>query len=369
MGRLFTLIIKELRMILRNRQARMVIIVPVLLQVAIFPFAATMEIRNASIGIYDEDGGKYARELTQRLERAAAFTHVMALRGDQAVREALDNQEVLLVVRFSPEFSSQVAANGSAAVQVALDGRRSNGGQIAMNYIQSIFEQYRLELMEERGQGVKPRAELQFRDWYNPNLDDKWFVLPSLVALITTIGVLILTSLSVAREREQGTMEQLLVSPLGTGQIFLGKAAPALLIAMFQGSVILGAAVFVYHIPFSGSLPLFYGSMLIYCLSLIGVGLLVSALSETQQQSFIGVFMFLMPAILLSGYISPVENMPIWFQYVSEANPIRHFVEIAKLIYLKDASFAVVRERLGIMLIIAACTSGVAYAAFRRKVA
>ena len=219
------------------------------------------------------------------------------------------------------------------------------------------------------GKAKPNNSELVVRNWYNPNLDYKWFVVPSLIAMITTIGVMIVTSLSVAREREQGTLDQLLVSPLATWQIFVGKAVPALIVATFQATIVLAIGIWAYQIPFAGSLALFYFTMVIYGLSLVGFGLLISALCSTQQQAFIGVFVFMMPAILLSGYVSPVENMPVWLQHLTWINPIRHFTDITKQIYLKDASLSIVWGSLWPLLFIAATTGSVAYAMFRRKIA
>ncbi|PLM50016.1 hypothetical protein CWN29_27120, partial [Klebsiella pneumoniae] len=186
---------------------------------------------------------------------------------------------------------------------------------------------------------------------------------------ITTIGVMIVTSLSVAREREQGTLDQLLVSPLATWQIFVGKAVPALIVATLQATIVLAIGIWAYQIPFAGSLLLFYFTMVIYGLSLVGFGLLISSLCATQQQAFIGVFVFMMPAILLSGYVSPVENMPQWLQDLTWINPIRHFTDITKQIYLKDASLEIVWGSLWPLLVIAANTGSAAYAMFRRKIA
>ncbi|WP_165456851.1 ABC transporter permease [Klebsiella pneumoniae] len=188
-------------------------------------------------------------------------------------------------------------------------------------------------------------------------------------AMITTIGVMIVTSLSVAREREQGTLDQLLVSPLATWQIFVGKAVPALIVATLQATIVLAIGIWAYQIPFAGSLLLFYFTMVIYGLSLVGFGLLISSLCATQQQAFIGVFVFMMPAILLSGYVSPVENMPQWLQDLTWINPIRHFTDITKQIYLKDASLEIVWGSLWPLLVIAATTGSAAYAMFRRKIA
>ncbi len=368
LGRLATLIVKELLMLLRDKQSRMIIIMPVLMQVAVFPFAATLEITNASIGVFSEDSGPHSVEITQRLARAKSFSKVLLLHNDQDAHNAVDNQQILLLARFPAEFSRNIAAGEPAQIQFILDGRRSNGGQIAMNYIRSILEDYQNELLKSNFEKTAVDGGIEFRNWYNPNLDYKWFVVPSLIALITTISVLIVTALSVARVREQGTLEQLLVSPLSTWQIFAGKAVPAMIVACFQGTIILLAGILVYRIPFSGSLPLFYATMLIYGCSLIGFGLLISAVCSTQQQAFIGVFLFMMPCILLSGYISPVENMPKWLQALTMANPIRHFTEITKQIYLKDASFSVIWESVFPLVIIIVCTVSLAYAIFRRKV-
>ena len=353
--RLWTLIRKELQSLLREPQTRMILIMPVLIQVLLFPFAATLEVTNATIAIYNEDSGRHAVELTQRFARAKAFTHVLLLKSPQAIQPTIDEQKALLVVRFPADFSRNLDNYQTAPLQLLLDGRNSNSAQIAANYLQQIVKNYQQDLLQDK---AKPNnSELVVRNWYNPNLDYKWFVVPSLIAMITTIGVMIVTSLSVAREREQGTLDQLLVSPLATWQIFVGKAVPALIVATMQATIVLAIGIWAYQIPFAGSLLLFYFTILI------------SSLCSTQQQAFIGVFVFMMPAILLSGYVSPVENMPQWLQDLTWINPIRHFTDITKQIYLKDASLKIVWGSLWPLLVIAATTGSAAYAMFRRKIA
>ncbi|AFI91014.1 ABC transporter permease [Pectobacterium parmentieri] len=375
--RLWTLIIKELQSLLRDPQTRSILVLPVILQVSLFPFAATLDVTNATIAIYSEDSGPHAIELTQRFAKAKSFSHVLMLHSPQDVTPTLDNQRALLILRFPPQFSRDIASGNSASLQLILDGRRSNSAQIAANDVQHIVRDYQLELLAARSAQSSANqnssntnnSELVVRHWYNPNLDYKWFVVPSLIAMIATIGVLIVTALSVAREREQGTLEQLLVSPLSTSQIFIGKAVPALIVATFQATIVLLAGILIFHIPFAGSLLLFYTTMLIYGLSLVGFGLLISSLCATQQQAFIGVFVFLMPAILLSGYVSPVENMPIWLQHITWINPICHFTDITKQIYLKDADFSIIWGSLWPLLIITLTTGSAAYAIFRRNIA
>ena len=365
--RLWTLIRKELQSLLREPQTRAILILPVLIQVILFPFAATLEVTNATIAVYNEDNGRHAVELTQRFAKAKAFSHVVLLQNPRQIQPTIDQQKALLLIRFPADFSRNIAQFKKANVQIILDGRNSNSAQIAANYLQQIIENYQQELIT--GKPKPNNSELVIRNWYNPNLEYKWFVVPSLIAMITTIGVLIVTSLSVAREREQGTLDQLLVSPLATWQIFVGKAVPALIVATFQASIVLGVGIWAYQIPFAGSLLLFYFAMTIYGLSLVGFGLLISAMCSTQQQAFIGVFVFMMPAILLSGYVSPVENMPVWLQNLTWVNPIRHFTDITKQIYLKDASMKIIWQSLWPLLVIAASTGSAAYAMFRRKIA
>ena len=210
-------------------------------------------------------------------------------------------------------------------------------------------------------------SEVVTRFWFNPNLDYKNFILPNLVAIITTIGSLILTALSVSREREQGTFDQLLVSPLTPEMIMIGKAVPAMIVAFFQATLILCAAVFIYDVPFRGSLFVLYAGMFFYALSLVGVGLFISSLCNTQQQAFLGAFSFMMPAVMLSGFAAPVENMPRWLQIATWPNPVRHFVEIVKGVFLKDASFERVFSLIWPLVLIGAINLTAAALMFRRK--
>jgi ABC-2 type transport system permease protein len=363
--RILALIRKELQILLADPQSRKLVVIPVVLQVILFPLAATLEVKNNTLAILDEDGGAASTELSQRFARARAFTGVIHLTGADQIAGALDGQRAIAVVRFGPDFSRQAAAGLPAPMQILLDGRRSNSSQIAASYIQDITTAY----FNERGQaaGRPPDSEVIVRHRYNPNLEYQWFILPSLVAIILTVSALILTALSVAREREHGTFEQLLVSPLTPEMIMLGKAAAVLLVGLFQASVIIAAAVFVYGVPLSGSLALIYLSAVMYFLALVGVGLFISAICSTQQQAFLGAFAFIMPAILLSGYASPVENMPQWLQTATWINPIRHFMVIVKSIFLKDASIGFVLESAIPLAIIAAVTLSVAVVIFRRR--
>ena len=363
--RIATLIIKELQALLRDRQSRALLIVPVLLQLAIFPFAATLEVTNNTLAIFNQDSGAESIELLERLSRAAAFTHVIYLHSEQELQRVIDRQQALLVLRFQPDFSRNVLDGQSAPIQAILDGRRSNSAQIALGYVRQILQQY-LDAGNAAA-GRHAQSELTVRNWFNPNLDYVRHIIPSLVAIITTISTLVVTSLSVAREREQGTFDQLLVSPLTPGMIMVGKTVPALLVATAQATIILSAGVFVYRIPFQGSLGLLYASMFFYILAVAGFGLLISSICSTQQQAFLGAFSFMMPAVLLSGFPSPVENMPAWLQYVDWLNPLRHFIVIVKGVFLKNAGLAELMPSFWPLLVIAVITLGLADWLFRRR--
>lgn len=365
--RLRALIIKELQALLGDSTGRRILIVPVILQTTLFPLSTTLEVKNNTLAVFNEDAGGESVELIQRFARARAFTNLLVLHSDHEVRDTLEDQKALLVVRFPQDFSRRLASGDPAPLQVLLDGRRSNSSQIAFSYVQDIVQNYLEETAAARG--IPPASELLIRHRFNPNLDYKYFILPSLIAIILTITTLIVTSLSVAREREQGTFDQLLVSPLSPEMILIGKAVPALLVGLAQATIILLAAVLVYRIPFQGSLLLLYGGACVYVLALVGFGLLISSICATQQQAFLGTFAFVMPAILLSGFTAPVENMPGWLQTVTLANPLRHFVMISKSIFLKDADAGFVFHSLVPLLLIALITLSLSVLIFRRRTA
>ncbi len=367
LSRIQALVRKEFQSLLSTKSGRLLLILPVILQTALFPFAATLEVKNASLAVFNEDSGRASVEMVQRFAASGAFTHVIPVWSAAAIRESIGTREALLAVHIPADFSRKVAGGESSPVQVILDGRRSNSAQIAFSYLQSVVDGYLKDRATAVGRVVS--SEIVSRNWFVPNLEYTHFILPSLVAIITTIGSLIVTALSVAREREQGTFEQLLVSPLSPEMIMIGKAVPAVAVGFFQATLILIAAVYLYDVPFCGSLGLLYGGMFFYALALVGVGLFISSVSTTQQQAFLGAFVFMVPAILLSGYTAPVENMPPWLQHLTWINPVRHFVEIVKGVFLKDASWGRVLTLVWPLGVISAVNLTLAALMFRRKAA
>ncbi|MBG0789132.1 MAG: ABC transporter permease [Desulfovibrionaceae bacterium] len=359
-NRIVALIVKELQQLFATKTSIRMLLMPLLLQLAVFPFATTLEVKEASIAILNEDSGAEAVELIQRYHAASAFSDVLYVTDAASLRDALDGQRALLAIRVPPDFSKKVLAGTPVAIQALIDGRRSNAAQIAFSYIRQVTNDYVGERI-----GFSAPASLVVRNVYNPNLDYKWFVLPSLVAIIATVSCLLVTAMSLAREREEGTYDQLLVTPLTPAYIMLGKAVPGILVSMTQSSIIASAAVFVYGVPFTGAVWLLLTATFAYSLALSGVGLLISSFSTSQQQAFMGMFSYMVPSVILSGYLAPVENMPAFLRFLSAVNPLTHFISMAKGIFLKSYGFSAVAPDLLALLAISSVTLLTAGMAFR----
>ena len=365
-GRIRALIRKELLAVLRDRRSRLVLIGPPLIQLLVFSFAATLDVTNVSIGILNRDAGRWGTELVQRIDGAPTFSRIVPVHAVQEVDALIDTRAVIAVVHVGPEFSRDVEAGRPARFQVILDGRRSNAAQIVQGYLARIADSLSTDI-EVRRHGAAAAEAIVERHWFNPNLDYQWFTVPSLIGVIALLISLVVTSQSVARERELGTFDQLLVSPLRVHEILIGKTVPPLLIGLFHATVFVLAAALVFQVPLLGSLALLYASLVIYLASIIGVGLFISALAQTQQQAFLGAFLFTAPAVLLSGFASPIDNMPDWLQTLTMANPLRHFLVIVRGIFLKDLPAAEVLANALPLMVIAAITLGASAWLFTRR--
>jgi ABC-2 type transport system permease protein len=360
------LIIKEFLAVLRDPKGRMVLILPPLVQLFLFSFAMTLEVKNVSVAIYNQDSGHESYEIIQRIKGSPTFNNVIYLQKESDIKPTIDQQKAMMVIQFPADFSRKIQSKQSADMQMILDGRRSNSASIASGYINDIINRYNQNFKAEIGQELAP-AVLVPINWFNPNLEYEWYTVPSLVALLSMLIALVLTSLSVAREREMGTFEQLLISPITPREILLGKTIPALLLAMAEGTVILVCAIFVFGIKFQGSFILLYCSLAVFLLAIVGFGLFISAMCTTQQQTVVGTFLFMTPAVNLSGFATPVENMPQWLQYFSEVIPLKHFLIVVKGVFLKDISAQMVFDNTWPNLIIAAFTLTAAGWLFRRR--
>lgn len=367
-NRISALIWKELLAVLRDPKSRISIFMPPLIQLFIFTFAATLDVKNVPIGILNKDFGEQSIEMIQRFHGSPMFNKIVFLKGEEEIAPFIDNQRGLMVVSFAETFSRHLKANKPTNMQLILDGRRSNSAQIVSGYVSSIVEQYNTELALNEKLPT-PHTRLFPRNWFNPNLLYYWYNIPSLVATLSMLTCLIVTTQSIARERELGTFDQLLVSPLLPIEILIGKIIPGIIVGMIEGTLMMTVGVLILGVPFTGSLPLFFMTLLIFVTAISGVGLFISSLSATQQQAMLGTFVFMMPSVLLSGFATPIENMPIWLQPVAYTIPLTFMLIVSKGIFLKAMPAFIVFENIWPMVIIGIFTISGAGWFFRRRLA
>lgn len=364
-GRIWALVVKELLAVWRDKKSRFVLIVPPLIQLAVFSYAATYDVTDVTVALFNQDDGLASRELVARIQGSPTFARLQVVDDQTALAAAVDRRDAMVGLRIPQDFSRRVEAGQGASVQVVLDGRRSNTAQIASGYLTTILIDFNAAVAARAGRAVGPT--LVTRVWFNPNLESLWVVVPGLVGVLTQVVALVVTGLSVARERELGTFEQLLVTPLRPWEILVGKTAPGMLIGLFEGSIIVVASQVWFHVPLTGSVLLLYGALAVFLLCIIGVGLFISALSSTQQQAIMGAFFFMVPSIILSGFATPVQNMPEWMQALTVVNPVRHILVVLWGVFLKDMPAVLVWHSVWPMAVVAAVTLAGSVWLFRRR--
>ncbi|MBS0652584.1 MAG: ABC transporter permease [Verrucomicrobia bacterium] len=363
--RILPLIWKELLAVLRDPKSRMAILVPPIIQLLIFASAATLDVKDVPIGILNRDSGVQAFDLVQRFHGTPFFSQIVYLEAVEEIGPFIDNQKGVMVVSIGEDFSRRLNQNLPAEVQLILDGRKSNTAQILSGYTTTIIQQFNADFSAQAG---IPQQNVQLfpRFWFNPNALYSWFNIPSLVCTLTMLACLVVTTQSIARERELGTFDQLLVSPLSTREILVGKTIPGILVGMLEGTFLMVVGTFVYQVPFAGSLLLFFLSQFVFVCAISGVGLFISSLCSTQQQAMLGTFVFMLPAILLSGFATPIENMPSWLQSVTYLIPLRYMLVNTKGIFLKAIPADIVLSNTWPMALIAVFTLATAGFFFRK---
>ena len=360
--RLRAQIIKELLCLLRDPKNRMVLIGPPLIQLLVFSFAMTLEVKHIDIALLNRDSGGAAVELIQQIQSADLVEHIRVASSEAELAEMIDTQQAMAGVVIPETFSRDIAQGKSGTAQVIIDGRKANAGQIALGYLQTITGNVAKTLRPTRG--GEPAS---VRHWFNPNLIYLWYVEPSLSGILVTLIALMVTALSIARERELGTFDQLLVSPCTPTEIIVAKAIPAFLVSIVLALVMMGAGVFIYCIPFTGSFGLLFLCLMLFILSLVGIGLMLSSICSTQQQAILGTFAVVVPAIILSGFATPVENMPLALQWLAQCIPLTHYLIILQGSFLKALPAADVFASAWPMAVIAAVTLTLATLLVRSK--
>ena len=364
--RLQALVIKEFLALLKDKRSRTVVLVPPLIQLLVFGYAATFDLNRVPYAVYDEDHGAAARDLAARFAGSPIFRQVAVVAHDDQIAPWVDGKRVLLVLHIGPQFSRELNSGRSGPVQVIIDGRNSNTAAILLNYVNTILAAFNADWERQTG-GPGAQARLETRAWFNPNLLSRWFIVPGIVGLLTLVVTTLVTALSVAREREQGTFDQLLVTPFRPWEILLGKSLPGFLIGWFETTLIVVLAVVWFHVPFRGSLVTLSVGLFFFLLSTVGMGLMISSLSVTQQQGLLGAFLFIVPSIVLSGFATPIANMPHWVQQITLLNPLRYFLVILHGVFLEGTPFHLLMDQFWPMAVIGLVNLTLAGFLFRHR--
>ena len=358
--------LKELLALLRDPRSRIVLIGPPIAQLLVFGYAATFDLNHVPVAIFNEDGGGAGRELIARIAGSPHFDVVARPRRDAEIAPLIDNKKVLLVLHLGQRFSADLQRGKTASLQAVLDGRNSNTAMLALNYLRGTLLDFNRDWAMRQGQRGPP-AVLRTRAWYNEDLNSRWFIVPGIVGLLTLVVTLVVTALSVAREREQGTFDQLLVTPLRPVEILIGKALPGVLIGVLEASFIIALAVLWFDIPLRGSVGALYVGVLLFLLSAVGVGLMISAISVTQQQAVLGAFLFLVPAVILSGFATPIANMPEVVQWLTYLDPLRYFLVVVRGVFLEGDGYSLLWNQYWPMAIIGVVSLAAAGWLFRHR--
>jgi ABC-2 type transport system permease protein len=364
--RVMALVKKELLTLLKDPKSRFVVIGPPIIQLIIFGYAATFDLENVPFAVYNEDNGKAGRDLIAYFEATSALEKVRTITHHSEIAPTIDSRSAIMVLHLGPDFSTHLQRREPAPLQVIIDGRNSNTALIVLNYVRNIVVSFNHDWIVKHG-GDPPAAQPVFNAWYNPTMESQWFIVPGIIGLLTLVVTLLVTALTVAREREQGTFDQLLVTPMRSIEILLGKALPGFLIGCVEATFIITIAVLWFRIPLLGSLVTLYLGLFLFLLSAVGVGLMISSIAVTQQQGLLGAFLFLVPAVILSGFATPIANMPEFVQYITYADPLRYFERILRAVFLKGATLESLMVELWPMAVIGVINLGVATWLFRRR--
>jgi ABC-2 type transport system permease protein len=351
--RIVALTRKELLAVLKDPRARLSLFIPPVLQALIFGYAATYDLNHVTYAALDQDHSAASRQLLAGLDGSGVFERVADLQRTADVASMINARTALLVVQIDPRFERDLLTGRSPNIQLIADGRNSNTAGTAMGYVGSIVQRFTGRWAADHGLPGAP-VQVVTRAWYNPNLETRWFMIPGMIGTLTLIQTMMLTAMSVAREREQGTFDQLLVTPFRPFEIMVGKALPSMLVGTVQATGVLLVAQLWFRIPFAGSYLTLYSGLLLFLLAAVGVGLLLSAVAATMQQAMLYSLLLIMPFSLLSGLTTPISSMPTAVRYLTAINPLSYAIDITRRVYLEGAGLDLLLADLWPLALIAA---------------
>ncbi len=378
--RILVILRKEFIQTLREPRMRILLFVPPLVQLIVFGFAVNLDVDHSRIAWADLDRTPASLELRDRFTGSGRFEIVAAPSTEADAVSAIDRGEAQAVIRIPAGFERDLKRSRPTEVQILVDGSNSNTASLISSYASSIVAGYAADSADAqrnvRVMTVSPNAapsislpsvESRSRVWFNPDLYSRNYFVPGVIANIIMIVTLMLTALAIVREKEIGTMEQLMVTPIRPIELMLGKTLPFAIVGLLDVVLVTGVALLVFHIPFRGNPFLLLFCSVLYLLTTLGAGLFLSTISDTQQQAMMANFFFSTPAFMLSGFAFPIRNMPVLVQYLTYLNPLRYFIEIVRGLFLKGVGADVLWPQMTALAIFGVSVLTLSALRFRKK--
>src|SRR5271157_4904314 len=356
LARLKQMLIKEFIQVFRDKRTRFVLFGPPIIQMLVFGYAATFEIHHVPTVVLDLDHSQESRELISRFTSSPYFDVQRQLTDRRQIGDLIDQGKATIGLEINAGFAQNLRKGQTAPLQVIVDGTNSNTALNASGYITQIALRFAQAYQQDRIYRISPQmaeeipsVQLEQRPWYNPDLRSRWFFVPGIIGSLTLVLVVTLTAFAVVREREIGTLEQIMVTPIRPAEFILGKTIPFFLIGLFDVSLIGTVGTLWFQVPFRGHIPILFMGSVLFLICMLGVGLLISTVSSTQQQAMVTAFFFIMPAVAFSGFGFPISTMPQWMQYFTYAVPLRYFLVVLRGAYLKGVGFEVLWPQMAAM--------------------
>jgi len=367
--RIRELVRKEFIQLLRDKRNRMVLFVAPIIQMLVFGYVVNYDIRTIRVAVVDYSHTLESRTLTNVFEGSRIFSITHFLNDERKLEDLLLRGHVDMGVKIPQDFASVIRRGQTSPIQIIADGSMSNMAMLRMAYTTSVLDQFNRGMLRELyPQQMKyGRIDMRIRTWYNPNLESQHFFVPGIVAFVVMLISLLLTSIAIIREKEAGTMEQIIVTPLKSYEFILGKTIPYTIISLLQLMVVIVAAIYWFEIPLVGSIPLLFFAACLFLLSTLGIGLFISTISKTQQQAMMTTFFFILPFFMLSGFVFPIANMPEVVQWFTYLNPLRYFLVIVRGIFLKGVGLNVLWPQYLFLAILGAIVFSGAIVRFKKR--
>lgn len=349
--RIITLTIKEFNSLWVDKRIKRMILFSPVVQLCIFAYATTLDVKNVTMLVYDRDQTQYSRELVSYFNNKRTIKKITFVNNREEMVDLIDTQKAIFVLNIPQNFQADLISGRGTTLQFILDGRRSNSSQVFSSYATAMVAQFQADKIPGT-----PKISINTRNWFNPTLEYTWYIVISMTGILAMINTLIITSLSLAQEKEFGTFDQTIVSPLQPSEILIGKTIPAIVCSEIAVTTMIILGRVLFKVPIVSPIWIIYIVTTIFLLSMAGVGLFISSMCKTQQQAILGVFAFMVPSLLLSGFISPIESLPNIMRIIATINPVTYYIMIMKGLFLKGMPwYLIVQYSIPLVLIGIVC--------------